>query len=119
MICLPMFPVLSVGAHTSAVLDMSTNFISDSPYKIPYFYWIFYVFTFQVLSPFPVPPSPIPPPLASMRMLPLSPNHSLLNTLAFPYTREMSFHRTKGFSSIPIIQYQGKSKLTNVKSYEI
>lgn len=47
------------------------------------FYRIFYVFTFQMLSPFPVPSSPVPPPPDSMRILPLPPTHSHLTTLAF------------------------------------
>lgn len=47
---------------------------------------------------YPLSPLPPPPP-ASMKMLPLPPTHSNLNTLAFPYIGEMSLHRTKGFSS--------------------
>jgi hypothetical protein len=66
-------------------------------------YWIFYVFTFQILSPFlaslPEPPSPIPSALNSLTVLPLQPTHSHLTSLAFPYNRKSSLHRTKGFSS--------------------
>jgi len=64
-----------------------------------YFYCIFYVFIFQMRSPYPVPPSPISPPSSSMRMLPLPPTHSYFNILVFPYNGKMSLHRTKGFSS--------------------
>jgi hypothetical protein len=46
------------------------------------FYWIFSLFTFQMLSPFPVPPSETPYPISlppvSMRVLPHPPNHPLL-----------------------------------------
>jgi hypothetical protein len=55
-----------------------------------YFYWIFYLFTFQMLSPFPVSPSAnppiLPPSSCSMRVLPYPPTHSHLTSLAFPYT---------------------------------
>jgi len=57
------------------------------------------VFTFQMLSPLPPLPKPLPPVPASMRMLPLPPTYSHLNTLTFPYIGDMSLHRTKGFSS--------------------
>jgi hypothetical protein len=46
--------------------------------------WIFYLFTVQMLSSFPIPPSaletsyPIPPPPASMRVYPHLPTHPLL-----------------------------------------
>jgi hypothetical protein len=43
------------------------------------FNWIFYLFTFQMLSPFPgsplETPYPVPPPPASMRVFPLPPTH--------------------------------------------
>ena len=59
------------------------------------------LFTFQMLSPFPVsPPEPlysIPLPPASMRVLPYPPSHSCLCTLAFPYTGALSFDRTRAF----------------------
>lgn len=67
------------------------------------FYWIFYSFTFQMLSPLRVSPTqtPYPPfhspphPPASMRDLSEAPTHSLLTTLAFPYIGAFSLHRTK------------------------
>ena len=40
-------------------------------------------------------PSTIPLPHASMNMLPLSPTHSHLTALAFPYTGESSLHKKK------------------------
>jgi hypothetical protein len=47
----------------------------------PFFYWIFSLFTFQMLSPFsispPQPPYPMPPPPASMRVFPHLPTHPL------------------------------------------
>ena len=68
-----------------------------------YLHQIFYVFTFQMLSPFLISPLetsyPIPPPCASMGALPLPPTHSHLTSLAFPYTGELSLYRTKGLSS--------------------
>ena len=60
------------------------------------FYWIFYLFTFQMLFPFLVyPPEatyPIHPHL-------IPPTHSHFTTLAFPNTGTSSLHRTKGLSS--------------------
>jgi len=53
---------------------------------------------------FPVSPSqtpcPIPPPLASMRVLPHSPTYSCLPALEFLYIGASSPHRTKGLSSV-------------------
>jgi hypothetical protein len=68
------------------------------------FYWIFSLFTFQMLSPFPAPPlsrSPLShlPSSASMRMFPRPPNNSHLHALTFPYTRASSLHRNKGLFS--------------------
>ena len=67
------------------------------------FYWIFSLFIFQMLSPFPVSPPQTPYPIlplpASMRVLPHPPNHSCLPALAFPYTAASRLHRTKGLSS--------------------
>ena len=69
-----------------------------------FFYWIFYLFTFQMLSPFPVSPLqtlyPIPPYSASMLMLPHPSTHSSLIPIAFLYTEASNIHRTKGFPSI-------------------
>jgi len=54
------------------------------------FYWVFYLFTFQMLSPFQVSPRqtpyPILPPSASVRVLPHPSTHSCLTALTFPYT---------------------------------
>ena len=54
-------------------------------------------------SAFPVSPLktlyPIPPPPASMRVLPHPPIHYCLHTLAFPYTGASNFHKTKGLFS--------------------
>jgi hypothetical protein len=54
-----------------------------------FFYWIFYLFTFQMLSLFPISPPEIPYPIpllhGSIRVLP-PPTHSLLTALTFPYT---------------------------------
>jgi len=55
--------------------------------------WIFYIFTFQMLSPFQVSPSPISPSPASMKIVPLLPTHSHIIALKFPYTRERSLPR--------------------------
>lgn len=56
-----------------------------------------------MFPPFPVSPLetpyPIPLPPASMWVLPYPPTHSCLPALAFPYTRALSLHRTKGLSS--------------------
>jgi hypothetical protein len=63
------------------------------------FYWIFSLFTFQVLSSFhvspPQTPYPIPPPPASMRVH----THSHLPAPAFPYTGASNTLRPKGHSS--------------------
>jgi hypothetical protein len=69
-------------------------------YPLPLFFnWIFYVFTFQILSHFTVSPletiSPISPPSASMKMP--APTHSHLTVLA--YTGATSLHWTKGLYS--------------------
>jgi len=74
------------------------------------FYWIFSLFTFQMLSPFQVSPSetpyPNPSPPASVRVLSPHPSTlSLILTLAFLYTRSSSLHRPK--SSPPIDAPQG------------
>jgi hypothetical protein len=58
------------------------------------------LFTFQMLSPFPVsphsPPISFSLPSASVRVLSHLPTHSWLSTLAFPYLGSSSLHRTKG-----------------------
>jgi hypothetical protein len=68
-----------------------------------FFNWIFYLFTFQMLSSFHFPfwnLYPIPPPPASMRVLPThSPTAASLPWEAFPYPGASSLHRTKGLSS--------------------
>ena len=64
------------------------------------FYWIFYVFTFQMLSPFPVSPPEYPLPFSFLLHLwgCFLPTHSHVTALAFSYTRESSLYWTKGFS---------------------
>ena len=68
-----------------------------------FLYWIFYLFTFQMLSPFPVSPpetpSPRPHSPAPMRVLPYPQTHSSLTALASPYTGASSLHKTKEHSS--------------------
>jgi hypothetical protein len=63
-------------------------------------YWIFYLFTFQMLSPFSVTTLqntyPITPYPASMWVLPHPLTHSCLTALAFLYTDASSLQRTKG-----------------------
>jgi hypothetical protein len=56
-----------------------------------------------MLSPFPISPYPVNPHYIlpfppSMRVLPHPPTHSHLTSLALPYTRASSLHRTKGLS---------------------
>jgi len=53
-----------------------------------FFYWIFSLLTFQMLSPFPFSPLGSPPP-ASMRVFSHPPTHSL----PFPYMGALSLHR--------------------------
>jgi len=61
-----------------------------------------------MLSPFPVSPSGFLPPPVSMRMLPLSANHTLSpHNLAFPYTGAESLHRINRRASPPIDARQG------------
>jgi hypothetical protein len=70
-----------------------------------FFYWIFSLFTFQMLSPFPVSPIrethyPILLPPASMRVYLHLPTHSHLPTLDSPTLGHLSsLHRTKDLSS--------------------
>lgn len=59
-------------------------------------YFMYLHFKFYLLSPSLI---SLPPPPASMRVLPLPTTHSNLNALALPYIRETSLHRTKGFPS--------------------
>jgi hypothetical protein len=66
------------------------------------FYWIFSLFTFQMLSPFLVLPGnslPTSAPPASMRLFPHPYPHSCLPSLAFPYPGALSLHKTKSLSS--------------------
>jgi hypothetical protein len=68
-----------------------------------FFYWIFSLFTFQMLSPFLVPPlETLYPTLtpASMRVFHHHPpTCSSLPTLTFPYTGASNLPRTKGLTS--------------------
>ena len=72
----------------------------------PYiFYWIFSLFIFQILSPFPVPSLPeipylISPPPASMKVFLHPPTHSYLPALNSPTLGHLSsLHRNKDLSS--------------------
>jgi hypothetical protein len=62
------------------------------------FYWIFYLFAFQMLSSFLVSPPEIPYPilvtLVSMRLIPHPPIYSCLPALAFPYPGVFTGPRT-------------------------
>jgi hypothetical protein len=68
-----------------------------------YFYWVFSLLTYQILSPFQVPllkpPITFPTSTNSMRMFPYSPTHSRLPTLKYPYIGTLILHRSKGLSS--------------------
>jgi hypothetical protein len=67
------------------------------------FYWVFYLFTFEMLSPFPIPHPQKPPidfPLLLLLRRCAPPTHlSLLPSLEFPYTRVSSLHGTRGLVS--------------------
>ena len=69
-----------------------------------HFYWLFYLFTFEMLSPFSLSLQktlyPISCPSASMQMLTYSPTHSCLIALAYPYLGSLSLHRVKGLPPI-------------------
>ena len=63
------------------------------------FYWLFYLFTLQIVSPLPI-PRPLHTLLpASMRVLSYIPTHSHLTILAPPYAGALKLHRTKGLLS--------------------
>jgi hypothetical protein len=59
-----------------------------------FFYWLSYLFTFQMLFPTTSPLFPFP-----LLLWGCSPTHSFLTALAFPYTGAWSLYRTKGLSS--------------------
>jgi hypothetical protein len=65
-----------------------------------FFYWLFYLFIFQMLSSFLVSllqtPYPIPLCLAAMRLLPHSPSHSCLTSSISLYNGSSSLYRIKG-----------------------
>ena len=65
-----------------------------------FFNWIFYLFTFQILSHFPVSPlqSSIPSPL-TLLLWGWPSTYSCLTALIFLCTGASSFHRNKGFLS--------------------
>ena len=90
------FLMLWIGLHVLYILKRGR--------KNYFFYWILYVVTFQMLSPFSVShsetPYPMPPTLIPWGCFPTHPaTHSLCHTLAFPYTRASSLQRTRGLSS--------------------
>ena len=68
-----------------------------------FFYWLFYLFIFQMLSSFLVSllqtPYPIPLCLAAMRLLPHSPSHSCLTSSISLYNGSSSLYRIKGLLS--------------------
>jgi hypothetical protein len=64
--------------------------------------WIFYLYTFKMLSPLSV--SPLNPPIpsstpVSMRVLLYPPTHSHLTALAFPYTVALGLQRNNALPS--------------------
>jgi hypothetical protein len=63
--------------------------------------WLFYLFTFQMLSSFPFSPLQIPYPISPFPFYEGVPPsiHSHLTTLPFPDTGAASLHRTKGLLS--------------------
>jgi hypothetical protein len=68
------------------------------------FYWLFYLFTFHILSPSPVSPLQAPCPFSPSSCFyegvpPHSPLTHCLTTLAFPYSGSSSLHRTKSLPS--------------------
>jgi hypothetical protein len=95
--------LLDEGSHDYYAMLWSMNFSLSFSFCFTmskYFYWLFYLFTFQRLYIFldsPIcklsVPSLLPP--AYMRVLP-HPSYSHLTTLAFPCTGASSLHRAKG-----------------------
>jgi hypothetical protein len=87
-------------------IQLQVGYIEDMHFLFfffNFFYWLFSLFTFHMLSPFQVSPLespyPISPPPASMRVLPYPPTHSSLPTVALPYTGASNPLRPKGSSS--------------------
>jgi hypothetical protein len=78
----PLPPVVLISLSTILLLEPPLNFLRF------FFYWLFYLFTFQMLSPSPYPlckhsiPSSLP--FAYKRELPHLPTHSSLISLASP-----------------------------------
>jgi hypothetical protein len=67
---------------------------------IGYFILFFYISNVIPLPSFPsTNPHPVPPPPASVRVLPHPPTHFCLSSLAFLYPGSSSLHRTNGLSS--------------------
>jgi hypothetical protein len=89
---------LDLTATTTALLPYYNSPLWGTQIMLCLFLVI--LFTFQMLSPFPVfllqNPHPIPLPHASMRVFPHPPTHSPLIASAFPYAGTLNLHRTKG-----------------------
>ena len=95
---------LKISATFFSVLLFSCFLVDDLIAFLFFFLnWIFYLFTFQMLFPFPISPSetfyPIPSPPTSMRVYPLPTQPLPLPHPQFPYIGALSLHWTKGFSS--------------------
>jgi hypothetical protein len=78
-------------------------FFSSIPSHFLKNYWLFYLFTLQMLPLFPVSSLktsyPTPPTPVSKTVLSHPLTHSCLPNLAFPYIGASSLHRTKGLPS--------------------
>ena len=79
--------------HHSHTVNQNKFFLPQGGFL---FYWLFYLVTFQILSPFPAKAS-ISSPIrhASMRVLPHAPTTSHLSVLALLYTGSSSLHRPR------------------------
>jgi hypothetical protein len=92
-------------AYFYSLFSLVLRYIANNLFYIlmKIFNSMFYLFTFQVLCPFPVSPlqAPysIPAQLASMRVLKHLLTHSCLSSLAFLYTGSSIPYRTKGLPS--------------------
>jgi hypothetical protein len=95
-----LFFSISLIMFSAHKINATRILVPDHLLFIYLFYWLFYLFTFQMLSPGRItsPVIVIPPP-ASMRVLPHPPIHSHLTVLAFTYTAVLSLHRMKGIPS--------------------
>jgi hypothetical protein len=101
---------LKMISHSTEIniKDIYTNLIKIFLYTLMLFhkllfYWVFSLFTFQMLSPFLFPHShtrnSLSNSLSPCFYAGATPTHCCLPTLAFPYTGTSSLHRIKGLSS--------------------